>query len=124
MNKYIIGFISITLLILIVFSSFAYAINENTIAPLKNDLGAPVTSVGGLVELLIVLVRWFYTIVLILSVLFILMAAYDFITIQDKTDKIKKAKDKFIWSIVGIVVALLSYAVILLIKNFLLNSGG
>lgn len=81
------------------------------------SVGPP--SITGWVQILITVVQWFYTIVLIVAVLFILLAAFNFITSRGDPGKVTEAKKQLLYAIIGIAVALLSYGVVTLVQNSL-----
>ena len=89
-------------------------------SPLPPPVG-PVT-VSGWVAILVNVVQWFYTIIFIIAVLFILLAAFNFITSGGDPTKTTAAKKQLLYAVIGIVVALLSYGVVTLVQNSL-NSG-
>ena len=84
--------------------------------------GTEFTTVGGLVGVLITIVQWIYTILFIVAVLFILLAAYNFITSKGDAEKVGTAKKQLLYAVVGIAVGLLAYAIIELVRNSL-SSG-
>lgn len=65
------------------------------------------------------IVRWTYTIFFIVAVFFILLAAFNFLTAQGDSEKIKGARDQILWASVAIVVALISVGAAQIIKNFI-----
>jgi len=77
------------------------------------------TSISGWVDVLLTVVRWIYTLVFILAVLFILLAAFYFVTSQGNPDKVTKAKTMLLYAVIGIAVALLSYGIVTLVRNSL-----
>ena len=81
--------------------------------------GSQVTTVSGWVGILMTAVRWVYTLVFIIAVLFILLAAYNFITSKGDSEKVGTAKSQLLYAAIGIAVALLSYAVVELVRNSL-----
>jgi Flp pilus assembly protein TadB len=93
--------------------------SDNIIAPLADEFGAPITSIEEGVGIFTTLVKWVYTIFFIVAVLFILMAAYSFVTSQGSAEKVQKAKDQLKWAIIAVVIALLSSGFALVIQNFI-----
>jgi hypothetical protein len=79
-------------------------------------------NISNWVDLLIVAVQWFYTIVFVFAVLFILLSAFNFITSSGNPEKVKKAKDQAKYAIIGVVVALLARAAVPFVQN-VLNGG-
>lgn len=97
------------------------AITPGTI-PGANELGipeAPVKTSGGLLNILSDVVGWVYTIFFIIAVLFIIFAAFNFLTAQGDLEKIKSARNQIMWAVVAIVVALMAVGANAIIKNFL-----
>jgi len=62
---------------------------------------------------------WFFTIFLILAVIFLIWAAFLYLTAAGSEDKVKKAKTALVYSIVAIAVALLAGSLPSLIANVL-----
>lgn len=81
------------------------------------------TTVGGLVDILRNIVRWVYIIFFVLAVLFILLAAFNYLTAGGEAEKITKAKNQLIYAVVAIVVALLAVGFETIIRNFLASPG-
>lgn len=84
---------------------------------------SPVTTVGGIVDVLDNIVRWVYIIFFILAVLFILLAAFTYLTAGGDEEKVKKAKSQIIYAVVAIVVALLAVGFQVIIRTFLETGG-
>lgn len=88
--------------------------------PIGNTIGP--SSISGWVQILVTIVRWFYYIIFIVAVLFILLAAFHFITSKGDAVTTAKAKQELLYAVIGIAVALLSYGVVTLVQNSL-SSG-
>ncbi|MFA6136187.1 MAG: pilin [Candidatus Paceibacterota bacterium] len=86
-----------------------------------NNPGAP-TTVSGAVAIFTKIVQWVYTILFIVAVLFILIAAFYFITSSGDDTKVKKAKSMLLYAVIGIVVALLSWGIVKFVEGSL-NKG-
>ena len=54
------------------------------------------------------IVNWLFTILLIVAVIFILIAAFNFITAAGDPEKVKTARQFVIYALIGVVVALLA----------------
>ena len=74
-------------------------------------------SVGGWVQIVLTVIKWFYTIIFIVAVFFILLAAFHFVTSKGDPGKTKTARQELIYAIVGIAVALLSYGIVSFVQN-------
>ena len=77
------------------------------------------TTVGGFVNLLGTILQIFYTIFFIIAAVFIILAAFSYLTAGGDDEKVKSAKQKLIYAIVAIVVALIATSVNVVISNFL-----
>jgi len=79
------------------------------------------TTVGGLVDVIRGVVRWVYIIFFIIAVLFILFAAFTYLTAGGEAEKVNKAKTQLIYAAVAIAVALLAVGFSAIIQAFLTN---
>ena len=75
------------------------------------------TSISGWVGILLTVIRWFYTIVFIVAVAMILLAAFHFVTSKGDPTKTKTARSELLYAIVGIAVALLSYGIVAFVQG-------
>ncbi|MFA6494817.1 MAG: hypothetical protein WC246_00400 [Candidatus Paceibacterota bacterium] len=95
---------------------------QGSIAPILPITG-PQTP-NELVQWIIQMVQWFYTIIFILAVFFILLSAFYFITSGGDAEKVAKAKSTLLYAVVGVAVGLLSYSIILFVQNALQSRLG
>jgi len=65
------------------------------------------------------IVRWLYTLFFILAVLFILLAAYNYIQGGTDENKLKTAKNQLKYAVISIAIALLATGFSVVIKEFL-----
>ena len=86
-----------------------------TPAPFINQQGP--SSVSGWVQVVLTVIKWFYSIIFIIAVFFILMAAFHFVTSKGDPAKTKTARSELMYAVVGIAVALLSYGIVAFIGN-------
>ena len=104
-------FIAITLSV--VSSPFVLASNPDpTIPPLidsKDDITAIAESIA----------TWVYRLFFIIAVLYILFAAFTYLTAKDDAAKVKKAQASLKNAVIAIIIALISTGVAALIKSFL-----
>ena len=82
-----------------------------------------VTTFGGFIEIFKTLITWIFTLLLIFAVLFIIMAAFSYLTAGGDEEKIQKAHQKIIYAVVAIAVAFLAQGVSYVVGE-LLNTGG
>jgi hypothetical protein len=78
-----------------------------------------ITHPDQLIGLLSSILGYVWTLLTIVVVLMLLYAGFNFITAGGAQEKITKAKDMLKYSLIGIVVMLLSGGVMALIENFL-----
>jgi hypothetical protein len=77
------------------------------------------TTVGGLVDVLRNVVRWIYILFFIIAVMFILFAAFSYLTAGGDPEQVSKAKSRIIYAAIAIAVALLAVGFEVIIRNFL-----
>jgi len=98
---------------------------QGLIDPLnQGDMQSPIQNVEDGKNIFITVVQWVYTIFFIVAVLFILIAAYNFIIGGADEDKIKLAKNQIKYAVIAIVIALIASSLSLVVKNFLESPGG
>ena len=66
---------------------------------------------GGWLGVINTIAKWIYTIILVVSVIMILMAAFNYLTAGGDQAKVKKASQMLIYAVVGIVVAILAFSI-------------
>lgn len=113
--------ITIPVISLLMLASMSVAVGATGDIPGVQQVGP--TTVGGLVDILRNVVRWVYIIFFVLAVLFILLAAFNYLTAGGEAEKITKAKNQLIYAVVAIVVALLAVGFETIIRNFLASPG-
>jgi heme/copper-type cytochrome/quinol oxidase subunit 2 len=77
------------------------------------------TTVSGAVDVIKNVVKWVYIIFFIIAVLFILLAAFTYLTAGGDAEKVKSAHNQIIYAAVAIVVALIAVSVDTIISTFL-----
>lgn len=82
-------------------------------------VAAPVTSYEDVLGILDRVIVWFQSIIFIVAIIFILIAAFNFLTAGGDSSKVATAKTMIIWAAVGIAVALLAFAVQPILLQFL-----
>ena len=109
--------ITIPVISLLLLASMNVAVGQTGDIPGVQRVGP--TTVGGLVDILRNVVRWVYIIFFVLAVMWILLAAFNYLTAGGEAEKITKAKNMLIYAAVAIVVALLAVGFETIIRNFL-----
>ncbi len=104
--------------------SQVFALNYSYVNPFgMTELASPVTGVTQAWDIVFNIVRWVYTIFFIVAVLFILLAAYNFVQGGANPEKVKAAKSQLRYAVIAIVVALVASGLSWIIAQFL-GSGG
>ncbi len=65
------------------------------------------------------LVDWVFGFLLIVAVLFLLFAAFTYITASGEPEKIKKANQSIMWALIGVAVGLLSKGLVIFVGTLL-----
>ena len=81
------------------------------------------TTVGGLADVLKGVIRWIYIIFFVIAVMFIIFAAFSYLTAGGDPEQVSKAKSRIIYAAVAIAVALLAVGFEVIIRNFLVSPG-
>jgi len=81
--------------------------------------GSPIKKPSDIFRILAKVVQYTYTIFFIVAVIFIIVAAFNFLTSQGNPEKINSAKSQITWAIVAIAIALISVGAAQIIKAFI-----
>lgn len=79
---------------------------------------SPIQSADKIFEIMAKIVQYAYTAFFILAVLFILMAAFNFLMSKGDPEKVKSARSQIMWACVAIAIALVSVGAAAIIKGF------
>ncbi|MBI5079351.1 hypothetical protein HZB06_01580 [Candidatus Wolfebacteria bacterium] len=80
---------------------------------------APIKSINKIYEILAKIARYAYTAFFIVAVIFIIIAAFTFLTARGDPTAIASARKELVWAIVAIIIALLSVAMAQIIIDFI-----
>jgi hypothetical protein len=104
------------------FAAFAGS-SAGNVAP--NSLPTPViTSLGGLITYICNAINWVFTFLVILTILFIIIAAFKYLTSAGDPDKVKSANNQLIYAAIAVAVALVAKGIPLVVAGFLGASQG
>lgn len=113
------------LVVLGVLSMGAVTLAQGVVDPLnEGDMRSPIQNFGETKNIFITIVQWVYTLFFIVALLFILIAAYNFIIGGSDEEKIKLAKNQLKYAVIAIVIALVASSISLVVRNFLEDAGG
>ncbi len=118
--------LTLSIICVLSFPIFVSAIAPGTI-PGPGDYGINASGLpsdaNGLLNILGSVVTWVYRVFFIVAVLFIIFAAFNYLTGADDPEKIKSAHSQLIYAAIAIAVALLSVGFVAIIKDFLISPG-
>ena len=98
---------SVGLIGLLAVTSLAFAQPQVTI-PGASDTSSGITTASGVLDVVKKVIGWVYVVFFVLAVLFILFAAFTYLSAAGDEEKIKTAKNQIIYAAVAVVVALLA----------------
>lgn len=87
------------------------------VALAQETLPTPISSPGDFITLLGTVASWMFTIFLALAVLFLIYAAFLYLTAAGNESRVGNAKNVLIYSVVAIVIALLAGGIVPLIRG-------
>jgi hypothetical protein len=78
-----------------------------------------VTSLQGIVDLMDTVAKWIYAIVFALAIVFILVAAFQFLTAAGSPEKVASARGMLIYALIAVAVAVIAWGLPTLVKSLL-----
>ena len=82
-----------------------------------------VTTFTNIFDIFLAAVGWIYRIFFIVAAVFIIIAAFNYLTAQGDPEKVGKAKSMIIYAVIAIVVALLAFSIDIIVSTFLIGGG-
>ena len=79
------------------------------------------TNFEGLIKVIVTVAQWMFGILMALSIVFILYAAFLYVISQGNEERIKMAKTILIYAVVGLIVAVLAGGINVVIQDFIGN---
>ncbi|MFH1161724.1 MAG: pilin [Candidatus Jorgensenbacteria bacterium] len=95
-----------------------------TNAPPTSVVSTSASPIDAVVALLVKLGGWFWGIILALAVVFIVYAAFLFLTSGGDEEKVKEAKNYIIYAVVALAVAILATGIVYLTQVFFTTPTG
>lgn len=106
--------------------SFLPAIQHSVFAKTAAEIAAeeladesPIKTPDKIFAILKSIVQYTYTIFFIVAIIFIIVAAFNFLTAKGEPEKIKGARAQILWACVAIAIALISVAAAQIINTFI-----
>ncbi len=90
---------------------------------LPSGFSGPVTTVttgGNLVTTIQALTNWFFVVFLLLAVIFVILAAFQFLSGGGDPQAVNQARQKLIWAAVAVIVATMARALPTVVNNIIL----
>ena len=84
----------------------------------KTGIKTSVNSIGSVQQVIQDIIGWVQVFILVISVLFIIMGAWDYLNSGGEAEKTKEARTKVIYAVVAIAVALIAGGVDSLVDTF------
>jgi large-conductance mechanosensitive channel len=81
--------------------------------------GSPIKEPSDIFRILAKVVQYAYTIFFIVAIIFIIVAAFNFLTAGGNPEKIQSARSQITWAVVAIAIALISVGAAQIIKTFI-----
>lgn len=105
-------------IVLLVTMSLVVGLPLLTLAQITGPSETPVT-IERIIGILERFINWLFAILLAVAVIFIILAAFKYLTAGGDSEKIKSAHTQLIYALVAIGVALLSKGLVYLVKQLL-----
>ncbi len=84
---------------------------------------SPLTTFEDFLSILRYVVNFVFTLLMILAIIFILIAAFNYLTAMGNPEKIKSAQSMLIYAAVAIAIALIAQGVQFMVATFLTRRG-
>jgi len=95
--------------------NFSFIVSAGEAAP--ETIPLTVRTGAEFVALLETIVNWIFVVLLVVAVIFIVLAAWQFITGGGELQQVSQARQKLLYAAIGIIVALLSRGIVAAIRN-------
>jgi heme/copper-type cytochrome/quinol oxidase subunit 2 len=79
---------------------------------------APITSLTGVTGAICTAIGWLFTFLIILAVLFVLLAAFKYLTASGDPEKVKQAGNMLFYAVIAVVVAIIAKGVPAIIGSY------
>ena len=79
----------------------------------------PVKSAAGITDLVNQIIRWFQYIFYLVTIIFIILAAFSFLTSKGEPEKVKTAQKSLLYAVIAIAIAIIGGGLILVVKDLI-----
>ena len=80
---------------------------------------APATTGAQLLTLVDTATNWVFAVFVVLAIIFVLLAAFQFVTAGGDSAKVGEARQKLIWASVGVIIALLAKGIVPVVRSII-----
>lgn len=101
-----------------------WSIRASTAFAATTQLVAPITDEGDLQRFMCNILGWFFWIIIVISVIMVLVAAFDYVTAGDNTEKTTRGRKRITYAAIGIAVALLAAGLPSIVSSVFPNNPG
>lgn len=81
--------------------------------------GEGISTVEGLFEVMTKITNYLFTALIIFAVIFIIVAAFNFLTAGGDPTKLSKAKNQLLWALVAVAIGALSWGLVEMVKRIM-----
>ncbi len=97
---------------------FSAVSNPTESLPTKEQVSG-LSDKAGIEAVLNSIVNWVFAVMVVVGTIFVILAAFQFVTGGGDPAKVAEARQKLIWAILGFAVAVLARAILPLVKSLL-----
>ena len=108
----------------VVFGAIGTTINPGEYLDPLGKGATNIRDAGGVVNILIIILRWTYTIFFVISAFMVILAAFTYLTAGADPEQIKSANHKIIYAAIAVAVALLAVSINAIVGSIVGTSGG
>lgn len=94
-----------------------------TLAAVTQPISAPVNTTDDIKKLMCNIIGWFVWFMIVISVIMVLVAAFDYITAGDDTEKTTRGRKRLTYAAIGIIIALLAFVFPTIISSLFSGVG-
>lgn len=84
----------------------------------KQQAPTPITDIPGVLRSICTAVDWIFTFLIIIAIIFVLIAAFKYLTAAGDPEKVKAASHNLIYAAVAVAVGIVAQGVPLIVGNF------
>lgn len=67
------------------------------------------------------IINWAFAILIVVSIIFLILGAYNFVTAAGSAEKVAAGKQSIMWALVGVAIALLARGLVALVRTVIVG---